>query len=229
MSTLYATNALAEEVYRRLKQEIFDFYLLPHDRFTETQLAERYQVSRTPVRDALYRLQREGYLDVEFRRGWSVRALDFAQIDQLYDLRIVLESAAIERICAAPHVHPALAALREQWLVEPSQRHTDMQVVADLDEQFHTGLLDAAGNTEMARVHVDVTERIRIVRRLDFFKSARIEHTYLEHAAILKALQARKRDEALRLLRSHIEVSKLEVRKLTISMLTGARRLHTAL
>jgi len=228
VSTPHSTNALAEDVYRRLKQEIFDFYLLPYDRFTENQLADRYQVSRTPVRDALYRLQREGYLEVEFRRGWSVKPLDFTQIDQLYDLRIVLECAAVERICASAEVHPELNILRGHWLVDKSQRHTDMQVVADLDEQFHTQLVAASGNQEMARVHHEVTERIRIVRRLDFFKSARIEHTYLEHAAILNALQARKRDEALLLLRSHVEISKLEVRKLTISMLTDARRQHQA-
>jgi len=222
------TNALAEDVYRRLKQEIFDFYLLPYDRFTETQLADRYQVSRTPVRDALYRLQREGYLDVEFRRGWSVKPLDFNQIDQLYDLRIVLECAAVERICACAEVHPELTILRQHWLIDRDCWQIDMQVVADLDEQFHTQLVAASGNLEMARIHQEVTERIRIVRRLDFFKSARIEHTYLEHAAILNALQARKRDEALLLLRSHVEISKLEVRKLTISMLSDARRRYEA-
>ncbi|KAA8695900.1 GntR family transcriptional regulator [Pseudomonas syringae pv. tagetis] len=228
MNSPNTTNALAEDVYRRLKQEIFDFYLLPYDRFTETQLADRYQVSRTPVRDALYRLQREGYLDVEFRRGWSVKPLDFDQIDQLYDLRIVLECAAVERICASHEVHPELNVLRQHWLIDRDCWQIDMQVVADLDEQFHTQLVAASGNLEMARVHQEVTERIRIVRRLDFFKSARIEHTYLEHAAILNALQARKRDEALLLLRSHVEISKLEVRKLTISMLSDARRRHEA-
>ncbi|PBQ18504.1 GntR family transcriptional regulator [Pseudomonas congelans] len=228
MNSPNTTNALAEDVYRRLKQEIFDFYLLPYDRFTETQLADRYQVSRTPVRDALYRLQREGYLDVEFRRGWSVKPLDFNQIDQLYDLRIVLECAAVERICASADVHPELNILRQHWLIDRDRWQTDMQVVADLDEQFHTQLVAASGNLEMARIHQEVTERIRIVRRLDFFKSARIEHTYLEHAAILNALQARKRDEALLLLRSHVEISKLEVRKLTISMLSDARRRYEA-
>ncbi|TFZ36502.1 GntR family transcriptional regulator [Pseudomonas syringae] len=228
MNSPNTTNALAEDVYRRLKQEIFDFYLLPYDRFTETQLADRYQVSRTPVRDALYRLQREGYLDVEFRRGWSVKPLDFNQIDQLYDLRIVLECAAVERICASAEVHPELTILRQHWLVDRDSWQIDMQVVTDLDEQFHTQLVAASGNLEMARIHQEVTERIRIVRRLDFFKSARIEHTYLEHAAILNALQARKRDEALLLLRSHVEISKLEVRKLTISMLSDARRRYEA-
>ncbi|PHX51441.1 GntR family transcriptional regulator, partial [Pseudomonas syringae pv. syringae] len=177
MNSPNTTNALAEDVYRRLKQEIFDFYLLPYDRFTETQLADRYQVSRTPVRDALYRLQREGYLDVEFRRGWSVKPLDFNQIDQLYDLRIVLECAAVERICACADVHPELTILRQHWLIDRDCWQIDMQVVADLDEQFHTQLVAASGNLEMARIHQEVTERIRIVRRLDFFKSARIEHT----------------------------------------------------
>ncbi|MBP1118470.1 MULTISPECIES: GntR family transcriptional regulator [Pseudomonas] len=228
MNSPNTTNALAEDVYRRLKREIFDFYLLPYDRFTETQLADRYQVSRTPVRDALYRLQREGYLDVEFRRGWSVKPLDFNKIDQLYDLRIVLECAAVERICASAEVHPELTVLRQHWLIDRDSWQIDMQVVADLDEQFHTQLVAASGNLEMARIHQEVTERIRIVRRLDFFKSARIEHTYLEHAAILNALQARKRDEALLLLRSHVEISKLEVRKLTISMLSDARRRYEA-
>ncbi|PBQ03103.1 GntR family transcriptional regulator [Pseudomonas syringae] len=228
MNSPNTTNALAEDVYRRLKREIFDFYLLPYDRFTETQLADRYQVSRTPVRDALYRLQREGYLDVEFRRGWSVKPLDFNKIDQLYDLRIVLECAAVERICASAEVHPELTVLRQHWLIDRDSWQIDMQVVADLDEQFHTHLVAASGNLEMARIHQEVTERIRIVRRLDFFKSARIEHTYLEHAAILNALQARKRDEALLLLRSHVEISKLEVRKLTISMLSDARRRYEA-
>ncbi|MFC3608021.1 GntR family transcriptional regulator [Stutzerimonas tarimensis] len=222
------SNALAEQIYARIKQEIFDFYLLPHDRFTETQIADRYQVSRTPVRDALYRLQREGYLDVEFRRGWMVKALDFTRIDELYELRVVLESAAVDRLCALTDLPEALEALCQLWMVSPEQRQTEMQVVAELDENFHSGLVAAAGNRETLRVHREVTERIRIVRRLDFSKRARIEETYAEHAGILRALLARKRDDTLRLLHAHIEQSRIEVRKLSLSMLSEARRRHEA-
>ncbi len=94
---LQPANPLAEQVYLRVKDEIFDFHLLPGDRFTETDLADRLGVSRTPVRDALYRLKREGYLDVGFRSGWSVSPFDFVRFDELYDLRILLEEAAIIR------------------------------------------------------------------------------------------------------------------------------------
>jgi DNA-binding GntR family transcriptional regulator len=222
--TQFQTNALGEQIYLRIKQEIFDFYLLPHDRFTETQIAERYKVSRTPVRDALYRLQREGYLEVEFRRGWMVKPLDFARIDELYDLRIVLESAAVDRLCGLVDLPEMLEALCQVWIVPQDQRHTDMQTVAELDEAFHSGLVAATGNREMLRVHREVTEHIRIVRRLDFSQRARIEETYNEHVSILKALRLRKRDDTLLMLRAHIEQSKIEVRKLSLSMLSEARR-----
>ncbi len=206
-----------------MKQEIFDYQLLPHDRFSETELAARYQVSRTPVRDALYRLEREGYLEVGFRRGWTVKPLDFNQIDELYDLRVVLERVAIERLCGLPDLAGALVELNRIWMVPPGEREHGMKQVADLDEAFHSGLLAAAGNREMMRVHAEVCDRIRIVRRLDFYKSARIEKTYNEHARILTALASRRRDEAQMLLRSHIEQSKIEVRKISLSMLSEAR------
>ena len=216
-------NALAEQVYLRLKSDIFDFRLLPGERFTETAMAALHEVSRTPMRDALYRLQREGYLDVEFRRGWQVRNLDFAQFDNFYDLRIVLECAALERICQMPDTPAELEALKAIWLVPDAERENDGRVVAQLDEQFHTGLVSAAGNAELTRVHAEVTEKIRIIRRLDFTQDKRVDATYQEHAKLLKLVLRRKVTEALLLLRSHITESKLEVRKITLHKLQQAR------
>jgi len=68
-------RSLAETAYEKLKASIFDFELLPGDRFSETDIAGRLSMSRTPVRDALYRLEREGYLQVHLRVGWSVRPM----------------------------------------------------------------------------------------------------------------------------------------------------------
>lgn len=217
-------NALAEQVYLRLKNDIFDFRMLPGERFTETAMAELYEVSRTPLRDALYRLQREGFLEVEFRRGWQVRNLDFAYFDNLYDLRIVLESAALERICQIDEMPPALQELVAIWLVKEDEREADGRRVAQLDEQFHTGLVRAAGNAEMTRVHIDLTEKIRIIRRLDFTQGKRVDATYQEHGKLLKLILRRKVTEALLLLRSHITESKLEVRKITLHKLHQAQQ-----
>lgn len=215
-------NALATRIYQQLKDEIFSFHLLPGDRFTETQIAERYGVSRTPVRHALYRLEREGFLQVYFRSGWSVRNFDFDRFDQLYDLRIVLEEAAVQRICEAPE-SADLSTLADIWLVEPGDRLGDGIRVAALDEAFHQGLVLATGNQEMARVHQDVTEKIRVIRRLDFTNPARVQATYDEHAQLLRLLIQRKATPARILLRSHIEASKAEVRKITLHNLHTAR------
>ena len=86
---------LATRVHERIKGEIFDFCLMPGDRFTESEVASRMQVSRTPVREALYRLESEGYLEVMFRSGWRVRPFDFQLFENLYDVRVVLEIAAV--------------------------------------------------------------------------------------------------------------------------------------
>jgi DNA-binding GntR family transcriptional regulator len=219
-------NPLAEIVYSRLKDEIFEFRLLPGDRFTETEMASRYEVSRTPMRDALYRLQREGFLEVEFRRGWMVRKLDFMYFDHLYDLRIVLEVAAVERICQMPEHPEQLLELRKSWLVPKEDREKDGRLVAQLDERFHATLVSAATNSEMARVHAELTEKIRIIRRLDFTHEERIEATYQEHGKILQLLLRRKFPEASMLLRSHIQQSKMEVRKITLHRLHEAHALN---
>lgn len=219
-------EGLAERIYRQLKDDIFDFRLLPGDRFSEGEIAERMQASRTPVRQALYRLEREGFLEVHFRSGWQVRDLDFDHFEELYDLRIVLELAAVERLCQRPlHDEPAaLQTLLATWLVEPQQRLQDGKEVSRLDERFHNQLVAATGNREMQRVHQEVSEKIRIVRRLDFTQVDRVEATYREHGQILQAIQQRQGEHARQLLKTHIEVSKAEVRKITLNMLFQARK-----
>ena len=214
---------LAEQVYGQVKQMIFDFALMPGDRFSETELAQRVAVSRTPLRQALQRLEREGFLRMLPRLGWQVAPLDFDTFDELYDLRVLIECHAARHLASA-EPRADLQALADVWLVAPAERSSDGAAVGALDEAFHARLVDAGRNREMARVHRELTERIRIIRRLDFTKPNRIEATYDEHARIVRAIARRRADEATRLLRAHIEQSKLEVRHITLDMLQRARR-----
>jgi len=217
-------NPLAEQVYQKLKHDIFSFRLFPGDRFSESDIAQHYGVSRTPMRDGLFRLQREGYLEVGFRRGWKVAPINFDQLDQLYDLRIVLESAALERMTSASEMaHQVIDELKQIWCVPPEAQERDPVTMFGMDEHFHRQLIAATGNAEMLRVHNDITERIRIVRRLDFLKQHRTAATYEEHAKMLNLISRNRLTEAVILLRAHITQSKLEVRKITLSMLADAR------
>ena len=213
-------------MYEQLKRDVSDFKLVPGDRFTETEISERLGVSRTPVRQALFRLQQEGFVEVLFRRGWRVLPFDFDQFEALYDLRQVLETTAVHRLCeGAPKINQSeLDALADIWLVNATERSQDAKQVAQWDEAFHCTLVAAAGNAEMARVHRDVTDRIRVIRRLDFTKQPRIDATYDEHSKILQAIQQKRGDQAALLLRAHIQTSQAEVRKITLHQVHMARQ-----
>ena len=225
-----ARRSRADEVYEQLKGDVGQFNLVPGDRFTENEISERLGVSRTPVRQALFRLQQEGYVEVLFRSGWRVLPFDFDKFEQLYDLRMVLETAAAHRLSGDGLRHGGavnralLDELAAIWLVPLAQRSSDTLQVSQWDEAFHCALVTAAGNAEMARVHRDVTDRIRIIRRLDFTKQARIDATYDEHAKILKAIQRKRGEQAAMLLRTHIETSQAEVRKITLHQVHLARQ-----
>lgn len=235
METAFAAfdmpRTLADTAYSSLKRDILDFRLAPGDRFTETEIAERLQVSRTPVREALFRLEREGYLEVRQRNGWLVKPLDFNTLDHFYELRSVLEAAAVHILCApgqAPDSLRALRPLADVWLVPEADRSQDCEWLADLDERFHVDLVAAAGNPEIARVHRAATERIRIVRRLDFTQPERIGKTYEEHGAILAAVLAGDGALAATLLQAHIQDSQDAVRKITLHRLYSTRRAKAA-
>ena len=213
---------LADQVYANVKRALFNFELLPGERFSENQIVERTGASRTPVREALTRLAREGFLSVQIRAGWQVNELDFKLFDQLYELRTILELAAIERLCR--QAEPAgIEALQAIWQCDESERPAQGEVVFSLDEAFHGQLVAATGNTELAHAHTRVIERIRIVRQLDFTHAERIEATYREHAAILHAIARHRADEARRLMQAHIETSRQAVQKISLHRLYEAR------
>jgi len=196
---------------------------MPGDRLSESELAHQIHVSRTPLRQALQRLQHEGFVEPIPKVGWLILQLNFQKFDELYDFRVLLECFAVRELCANTESRSELEALARVWHVPVKKRLQDAAKVGALDEAFHTQIVASTGNSEMLRTYREITERMRIIRRLDFTKSERVSATYDEHAQILSALQRRRADEAQRLLRAHIEISKLEVRKITLAMLYQAK------
>jgi DNA-binding GntR family transcriptional regulator len=226
-SSLSLSNrSLAEQAYESLKDRIFTLSLMPGDRLSESELAETLGLSRTPLRQALQRLQHEGFVEAQPRVGWIIPQLSFQRLDALYDFRILLECFAVKTICLAEGTRPGLVSLSEIWCASPDERSRDPKVVGGLDESFHTEIVSLAGNPEITKTYAEIVEKIRLVRRLDFLKDYRVDATYVEHARILKALLTRRTDEAQRLLTAHIDQSKIEVRKITLDMLYQARDAH---
>jgi DNA-binding GntR family transcriptional regulator len=221
-----ARGKRSQAAYQTLRDDIFAFRPLPGDRFTENDVAERLGISRTPVREALQRLQGDGLVRGYYRNGWEVVPLDLGRFEALYELRTLLETHAVTRLCQPSHAAcrtALIATLDATWRVPRDRRLADGNAVALLDEAFHLAIVDAAGNAEAAAVHQQVTDRIRIIRRLDFAFGERIALTYDEHAAILAALAAADAEQAVALLSTHIEDGRAEVSRLTMERLEEAR------
>ncbi len=216
-------GSLAEQAYDKIKKRIFDFDLMPGDRLSESDLAQQINVSRTPLRQALQQLQHQGFVEAMPKVGWLIPPLSFEKFDEIYDFRVLIECFAVRGLCAATKERAELQKLARVWQVPVRDRLQDAVKVGVLDESFHWLIVESTANSEMLRTYREITERMRIIRRLDFTKSDRITATYEEHAKILSAIQKRRADEAQRLLRAHIEQSKLEVRKITLDMLYQAR------
>jgi DNA-binding GntR family transcriptional regulator len=213
---------LERDVYQRIKEDIFEFRMPPGQRYSEQALATALRVSRTPLRFALHVLAKEGYLDrVDGHSCWQVKPLDLDYYEDLYDFRMTIETTAVRRLCAADH----MAELIDRtgfWRAPKKQRVLDGKEVAREDEQFHRTLVQLAGNHEMLRTFDNLTERIRIIRRLDFINPERIAAAYDQHAKILELLLARKADGAQMLLKAHINESRTEIRHITLHRLALA-------
>lgn len=202
---------------------ILSFALYPGVRVTETELADHFGVSRTPVREALQRLAAESYLTIRPKQGCFVRDIDLDEINQYYEVRIGLELRALDllgRVDSTRELHK-LAAL---WAPDRIPgRQPSVEVMVARDEGFHLALADAAGNAVLAGYLKDVNDHIHIVRRLDFTDPERIGPTYREHHEILQHLLKGDVDGARELLEQHIRRSADVAKAITLSQLASQR------
>ena len=129
--------------YRRLLEEIRRGDLLPGQRLREIEIADRLGISRTPVREAIRQLENDGLIVHLPRQGATVRALDYAEIMELYDMRTVLEGTAA-RLAARSASDVELAELRA--INRDLERTGHGRDAFELNRQFHLTLLDAARN-----------------------------------------------------------------------------------
>jgi DNA-binding GntR family transcriptional regulator len=188
--------------YARMREAIVTGQYRPNERLVETDLAERFSVSRTPIREALHQLAADG-LVVAARHGWTVREHDAAEVQQIYEVRMALEGFAAR--LAAERGEPAalerVAAVHQEYgaaLVDASPAEQ-----VRLNEEFHGAVVDACGNDRL---------RGLIVRNREYYFDYKIARLYSreqmasgvsEHAGLVKALAARDGEAAEQLTRAH--------------------------
>ncbi len=195
-------GSLAEQVRDSIFAAISSGGLAPGTRLREIPLSEHFGLSKTPVREGLRMLEADGLIVVHPRRGAVVTSFDEDAIRHLYDLRLVLEVAAVRRAAGSGLPPKEAAALRTEmgdYLDEEPQ-----VTFHRLDVRFHRAISDLGGNPELAVALERVHQRIQAVRvRCQVRGRLRIAHR--QHGQLLTALRKGDPDAAAAAVTEHVE------------------------
>ena len=187
-----------------LRAMILGGKLRPGTRINEAELASLLGISRGPVREAIQRLTAEGLTAISPHRGAFVRQFSAEEIVQLFELRVILESAGAR--LAAMRCAPSAIAELGNWLSETHGNPGNTAEAVAKAAEFHLELLDRVGNPQLARSARACYQRIRVARAI-YRMPFRLEAAYRAHSAIFSAVKGHDADAAERLMREHIEDS----------------------
>jgi len=218
----------ADRVYTGLRARLLRGEVPVGERLVEEQLATEYETSRTPVREALRRLEGDGHLERSPSGGLRPSVPNVTSMSQLYEVRIAIEDLCVRR-AATSGDRALLEQVRADWREleagwpDAALRGPDF---VHADERFHQRIAEAGGNDVARRVLADVDERIRMLRIHDFTIEERVRATIAEHLEIVEAILAGEPEAAASFMRAHVQRSALVVRERVGAAL--ARMVETA-
>jgi len=192
-------------IYQKLLAAIENGELRPGDRLLETDLAQRFGVSRTPIREAIRRLETDGLVAHKPRVGAMIRVLAQQEIVELYEMRIVLEATAAQM--AAKHASKAEIHTLKTLNAHMMQVATDPYKVAMLNRKFHGCIISAARNRFLAQSHNSLSHALVLLGKTTLESSERVKDVVSQHDAIVKALISGQPETAAKLMRTHMEAS----------------------
>lgn len=201
-----ARPSLVDAAYAALKRAIRDTALAPGYQGSEQEIALQLGMSRTPVHEAVIRLQEEGLVRVLPRRGVLVCALSPEDMREIYEVIVALESAAAALIAAQPKkqrkpVATALEAVNAAMAAALAAE--DLPAWAEADGRFHQMLVEGAGNARLVRIYAGIMDQSHRARMLTLRLRPRPILSVQEHAGILAAIRAGAEAEALARAKAH--------------------------
>jgi DNA-binding GntR family transcriptional regulator len=194
---------LRQSVYEALVELVIAGRLTPGQHLVETDLARQLGVSRQPVREALHRLEAEGWVDLRPNQGAFVHVPTDQEVDQLLDVRELLE-VETARLAARGAAAGQLARLRVICHEgEAAVEAGDTERVVSVNNQFHDALAEIAGNAVLAELSAIVGRRARWYYRL--VAPLRGQDSCAEHVGMVDAIEAGDANRAAKVARDHVE------------------------
>ncbi|MBP2849019.1 GntR family transcriptional regulator [Dickeya oryzae] len=199
-----------EKVYEKVKGLAIDYHFRPGERVNEVELAAQLGVSRTPVREALNRLAKDGFMNFVPNRGFYSRDLTPEGVRELYEVRMVIEQSTFRFAClrATDEEIAATTAIWEEVSQHrPAQTEQDWAKIAEIDERFHMEIARISHNGRLYEMLDSLNSLSRFFRRIDLETPVRRNNAYDEHVDIIAALRQRDIEKGVVLIEQHISLS----------------------
>ncbi|MDF2500134.1 MAG: transcriptional regulator, GntR family protein [Anaerosporomusa subterranea] len=200
-------TSLSDLAHNTLKNMLLNLEIRPGSPITEIQLMETLGMSRTPIRQALHRLEQEGFVNLTPRKGWFVADISLRDIQEIFVVREALEGIAA-RLAAESITDDVLRELNEYMVKVSSAAAPDEQEAVDPGDILHDQIFAAVDNKQMNRVLGLYGDHLRRFHIMAIRLPGRALLSYQEHCEILQALTKRDGEGAEQAMRNHIRSSK---------------------
>jgi DNA-binding GntR family transcriptional regulator len=200
-----SANSLSLAAYELIRRAIQSGEYSPGDRVVEDEIAEKLNASRTPVRDAMRRLEAEGFLIHEPHRGMTIARLDHQTIMELYAMWDVLEGAAASM--AARFAADAEIEILESLIEREKAESATPERMAEHNRRFHQAIYRCAHNRYLLKTISALTDSLNFLSRTTFIQPKRREATCEEHRNMVEAIRSRDPERAEKAAKAHIRAS----------------------
>ena len=199
-------GGLQDSIYATIKERIIDGEIPPGGLIVESSLSEEFGTSRTPIREALLRLQRDRLVTIFPRQGTFASQISLKSVYEIFEIRLMIEPAVARQICPTvdlEKIEEFRIKFSDQSLAESSYKTWFY-----MDRRFHDFLIESSENETLIRTYQDIMDLHLRVRILAGKSPSRASHTNSEHLRILDAFARRDADTAESFMRSHIIASR---------------------
>lgn len=204
---------LRDVVFNTLRQAILKGELAPGERLMEIQLAEKLGVSRTPIREAIRKLELEGLVLMIPRKGAEVARISEKSLKDVLEVRRSLEELAIDLACQRMTEEDIKDLEKAEEVFRDAVKNGSSMEIAEFDEAYHDVIYYATRNTRLVQILNNLREQMYRYR-LEYIKDEdKRQILLIEHEKIMKALKARHAAEAKRAVREHIDNQEITVLK----------------
>lgn len=207
-----------QQAYGFIKSQIMNLRFKPGEYITDSQIAGLLKISRTPVREAFYRLEKEGLLINESRRGWKIYTLSLDNINDIFDIKEVVEGMVARKAAACQDESLKASLGNTLGKMASAAEANDVEAWLEADFQLHDILFQMAGNESANRIITNLNDQWHRVRLGFVALQGRMQRSADEHSSIIKSILDGDGEEAERRMRTHLNQVRQELVHLLVSV-----------